>query len=74
MSLQYQYKIMQKGNESVQNYQLESVLFLFKTKFSELTLLKMHGKQKGELLCRSKEWKDYVWFIILYIIPRPSHW
>ena len=55
MSLQYQYKIMQKGNESVQNYQLESVLFLFKTKFSELTLLKMHGKKEGELLCRSKE-------------------
>lgn len=55
MSLQYQYKIMQKGNESVQNYQLESSLFLFKTKFSELTLLKMHGKKKGELLCRSKE-------------------
>ena len=52
MSLQYQYKIMQKGNESVQNYLLESFLFLFKTKFSELTLLKM---QKGELLCRSKE-------------------
>lgn len=53
MSLQYQYKIMQKGNESVQNYLLESFLFLFKTKFSEL--LKMHGKKKGELLCRSKE-------------------
>ena len=40
MSLQYQYKIMQKGNESVQNYQLESFLFFIKNQILRINIAK----------------------------------
>lgn len=40
MSLQYQYKIMQKGNESVQNYLLESFLFFIQNQILKINIVK----------------------------------